>query len=146
MIELCRELIEMPWFDGQDFSAGDAAMQNRAFCDHGIVIKREKAAVIGRYFEKLLESDLNQCHQSVVGIAPNNTGCNTGMLFQWILEQNNVYVQKVPQSMMPFERSMVIAFKEGGTETCIHKYCQSNIRPLTVPSDLRMCGNIAIPV
>jgi hypothetical protein len=121
-------------------------LQSLSFCDHGIVIKREKAWVIGRYFEQLLDSDLNQCHKSVVGLAPNNTGCNTGMLFQWILEQNNVYVQKVPQSLMPFERSMVIAYKDGATEICIHKYCQSKIRPLAVPKDLRICKNITIPL
>ncbi|KAL3915735.1 MAG: hypothetical protein SGILL_005505, partial [Bacillariaceae sp.] len=124
---------------------GDPAIPSLAYCDHGIVIKREKAAVIGRYFQHLLESDLNQCHESVVGFAPNNTGCNSGMLYQWILEQNNVYVQKVPQSLMPFERSMVIAYKEGGTEICMHKYCQSEAYPLTIPKDLRMCTNITIP-
>jgi hypothetical protein len=115
-----------------------------SLCDHGIVIRRTKAAVVGRYFQQLLEMDLNECHNSVIGVAPNNTGCDSGMLFRWILEQNNITVQSVPQSLMPFERSMVISQKDGSTETCIHKLCQSKVDPLQIPSNLRICQNISL--
>jgi hypothetical protein len=116
-----------------------------ALCDHGIVIRRAKAAVVGRYFQQLLELDLNQCHDSVAGVVPNNTGCDSGMLFRWILEQNNITVHTVPQSLMPFERSMVIDLKDAGTETCIHKLCQSKVDPLQIPSDIRICRDIPLP-
>jgi hypothetical protein len=115
-----------------------------ALCDHGIVIRRAKAAVVGRYFQQLLETDLNQCHDSVAGIVPNNTGCDSGMIFKWILERNNITVQSVPQSLMPFERSMVIGFTDGGTESCIHKLCQSKVEPLQFPSNLRMCRDVPL--
>jgi hypothetical protein len=124
---------------------GNPKLAPMALCDHGIVIRREKAAVVGRFFQQLLETDLNGCHESVIGIAPNNTGCNSGMIFQWVLEQNNVTVQPVPQSLLPFERSMVIGFKEGETETCIHKFCQSKKDPLMIPTNLRICRDIPLP-
>ncbi|KAG7349222.1 hypothetical protein IV203_011819 [Nitzschia inconspicua] len=124
---------------------GSPQLAPMAFCDHGIVMRREKAAVVGRYFQQLLEMDLNKCHESVAGIALNNTGCNSEMVFRWILEQNNVTVQTVPQSLLPFERSMVINLKQGRTETCIHKFCQSRIDPLKVPSNLRICKDVPLP-
>jgi hypothetical protein len=113
--------------------------------DHGIVIKREKAAVVGRYFKKLLTTNLNECHRSVQGIAPNNTGCDHEMLFYWILTENNITVQRVPQSLLPFERSMVLAYKHGKTETCIHRYCQSQEAPLKLPSNLKICRDMEVP-
>lgn len=125
---------------------GSPSLHPMALCDHGIVIRREKAAVVGRYFQQLLDMDLNQCHTSVEGIAPNNTGCNSGMLFRWILKQKNVTVQPVPQSLLPFERSMVLALKDGVTVTCVHKLCQSENDPLVLPSNLKICRNMSLPI
>lgn len=109
--------------------------------DYGIIIKREKAPVIGRYFDQILKADLNACHESVRGMAPNNTGCNSGMLFYWILEQNNVKVQRVPQSLFPIERAVNLDINMTST-VCIHRYCQSKEDPLPVPDDLQICSNI----
>jgi hypothetical protein len=111
--------------------------------DYGIIIKRKKAAVVGRYFDQILKADLDACHDSVKGMAPNNTGCNSGMLFYWIMEQNNVTVQRVPQSLFPIERAVNVAINKTSS-VCIHRYCQSKEDPLHVPDNLQICSNIKL--
>lgn len=117
---------------------------SREYNDYGIVIKREKAAVIGHYFTKLLDPDIDECHRSVQDIAEPDTGCNSGMLLYYILNKNNVTVQEVPQSLLPFERTMAVGLKSGESITCIHKLCQSKKDPLTIPSHLQMCKDVIL--
>ncbi len=123
----------------------DPPKNPREYNDYGIVIKREKAAVIGKYFTKLLDPDIEECHESVKDIAAPDTGCNSGMLLYYILHKNNVTVQEVSQSLLPFERTMALSLKTGETVTCIHKFCQSRTDPLTIPSGLKMCKDVIIP-
>mmetsp|Transcript_38325 Transcript_38325/g.43225 ORF Transcript_38325/g.43225 Transcript_38325/m.43225 type:complete len:947 (-) Transcript_38325:236-3076(-) len=111
--------------------------------DYGIVIKREKADVVGRYFDQILKTDLNACHKSVKDMAANHTGCNSGMLFYWIMDQNNVTVQRVPQSLFPIERAVNLAMNKT-SNTCIHRYCQSKEDPLQVLDNLQICTNMKL--
>jgi len=119
-------------------------INSKEYNDYGLVIKRDKATIIGRYFDQLLKVDLNGCHKSVQGMIPAHTGCNSGMLFHWIMKQNNVTVQQVPQSLFPIERTVNLMVN--GTErVCIHRYCQSKEAPLRIPNNLETCKKIALP-
>ena len=111
--------------------------------DYGIIIRREKAAVVGRYFDEIIKTDFNACHDSVKGMAANDTGCNSGMLFYWIMERNNVTVQRVPQSLFPIERAVNLAINKTSS-VCIHRYCQSKEDPLQVPENLQICDSIQL--
>lgn len=111
--------------------------------DFGLVMKRKKASIIGRYFDQLLKTDLEACHKSVKGMVPANTGCNSGMLFYWIMQQNNVTVQRVSQSVFPIERTLNI--KLNNTEqNCIHRMCQSRESPLQIPSNMESCDKMVM--
>mmetsp|Transcript_24076 Transcript_24076/g.66737 ORF Transcript_24076/g.66737 Transcript_24076/m.66737 type:complete len:904 (+) Transcript_24076:70-2781(+) len=109
--------------------------------DYAIVIKRKKAAVVGKYFEQLLKTDLDACHASVSGMVPEETGCNTGMLLYWILRENHVVVEEVPQSVFPIERVMNLSVNKTRT-VCIDKYCQSKDSPLAIPDNLKFCSEM----
>jgi len=113
--------------------AREPSMLSAEINDHGIVIKREKAVAVGRYFSLLLSADLEACHKSVqtLGLVAHNRGCNSEMILKWILQENNVTVRGVPQSLLPFERSVVVS-SEGGKKQapCFHKFCQSKEAPL----------------
>jgi hypothetical protein len=121
----------------------DPPLASAEYADYGIVIKREKAGVIGRYFKQILQADA--CHKSVQGIVANQTGCNRGMLLYWILQHNNVTVQQVPQSLLPFERAMFLKLSPNETELCIHNYCQSKQSPLDIPERIRRCEDVPLP-
>jgi len=114
--------------------------------DYAIVIKREKASVIGKYFEHLIKTDYTRCHESVKHLVQPRTGCNSGMLFHWILQKNNITVQTVPQSLLPFERSMTLATSDRGVHVCIHKFCQSHDMPLDLdaPDSKNRCNVLNI--
>lgn len=112
--------------------------------DHGIVIKREKAEVVGRYFSTLLEADLDRCHAKVRGTMGIFRGCNSEMILNWILQQHDITVQHVPQSLFPFERSVNVRLKSGQEQHCFHKFCQSQEAPLLIPenTNIKMCNEI----
>jgi hypothetical protein len=109
--------------------------------DYGLVIKRNKASIIGRYFDQLLKTDLNACHESVKGMVPENTGCNSGMLFYYIMQKNNVTVQRVNQSVFPIERSLNLKLNNT-QKVCIHNMCQSKESPLRIPDNLEACNEM----
>ena len=121
----------------------DPPIISKEYNDYGLVIKRDKAAIIGQYFNQLLKTDLDGCHESVKGMAVNNTGCNSGMLLYWIMKQKNVTVQRVPQSLFPIERALNLNLNKT-TEVCIHKYCQSVVSPLQIPDNLKACSDVII--
>jgi len=113
------------------------------YSEYGIVIRRSKAAAVGRYFDQLLAADLDRCHFSVRSMVPANQGCNSGMIFYWIMQQNNITVQQVPQSVFPIERSLNLKMNET-EEVCIHQMCQSRESPLVIPQKLNICNNIKL--
>ena len=123
---------------------GESPPNAREYNDFAIVIKREKAIVIGKYFTELIKTQYSQCHKSVRDLVVPGTGCNSGMLFYWILQRNNITIQKVPQSLLPFERSMTLDTSSGGIQVCIHKYCQSTESPMDIPSDMKRCSDLNI--
>jgi hypothetical protein len=111
--------------------------------DYGLVIKRSKASIIGRYFDQLLKTDLQACHDSVKGMVPENTGCNGGMLFYYIMQQNNVTVQRVGQSVFPIERSLNLELNNT-RKVCIHNMCQSKESPLHISDNLEACNKMKL--
>ena len=64
------------------------------------------------------------------------------MILQFIVNRHNVSIQKVPQSMLPFERAATVRHKNGAVEQCLHKFCQSHELPLTIPSSFKRCSDI----
>lgn len=122
----------------------DPPIITNEYSDYGIVIKREKATIIGKYFEEILKADLDGCHESVKGMVPAGTGCTSGMLFYWIMKQKNVTVQRVPQSVFPIERALNLSMNNT-KEICIHRLCQSEESPLKIPDNLQICSEIKLP-
>eukprot|EP00536_Pseudo-nitzschia_multiseries_P013743 jgi/Psemu1/212646/e_gw1.608.5.1 len=116
----------------------DPPKMKNEYIDYGVVIKREKATVVGRYFDQLLKTDLDACHESVKGMVPKETGCNTGLLFYWIMKENNIVVEEVPQSLFPIERVMNLSVNKTKT-MCIHQFCQSKKSPLKIPKRFQHC-------
>jgi hypothetical protein len=123
-------------------NARSPPLMPQEICDHGIVIKRPKAAVIGRYLSSLLAADLEGCHESVRDILKGDRGCNSEMIMKWIFQHNNITVQKVPQSLYPFERAVAVRKDDGTVQHCFHKFCQSKEEPLQIPDDIRMCRDL----
>ena len=116
----------------------------KEYSDIGIVIKRNKAKVLGRYFEEILHTNLQECHDSVKDMVPSDTGCNNGMLLYHILKKNNVIVERVPQSVFPIERTFNLLRPNGTTARCIHSVCQSSESPLEIPDNVKNCHEIEL--
>ena len=121
----------------------DPPMIANEYNDYGIVIKRNKAHIIGKYFDEILKTNLEGCHKSVETMVPKDTGCNSGMILYWIMSQNNVMVQPVSQSVFPIERVLTLSYNNT-REICIHRYCQSQESPLKIPDNLRNCKDLEI--
>jgi len=124
--------------------ARDPPTISKELIDYGIVIKRNKASIIGRYFNELLNTDLQKCHDSVKRMVPSGTGCNNGMLLYHIFEKHQLVVEKVPQSVFPIERTFNLKLNNTNT-LCIHSMCQSQYLPLEIPGHLQTCDSIALP-
>lgn len=105
--------------------------------DHGIVIRRQKAAVVGRYLSSMISTDREACDFNS-GLLPKR-GCNSEMLLSWILNDHGITVERVPQSLLPFERSVAIRGKDGSIKHCFHKFCQSYAAPLEIPESMHRC-------
>ncbi|VEU36298.1 unnamed protein product [Pseudo-nitzschia multistriata] len=121
----------------------DSQIIENEYSDYGIVIKREKATLLGKYFTHILRTDLNACHESVKDMVPPDTGCNSGMLLYWIMKEHDVKVQRVAQSVFPIERAFNLNLNQT-TQRCIHRYCQSKEAPLQIPDDLPICSNLEL--
>lgn len=125
--------------------ARDPKMLPPEINDHGILIRREKADIMGAYVSAMVNSDLQKCHESVTEWLGKDRGCNSEMILRYILESNGIDVQLVPQSVLPFERSVVIDGKSSGGEKnfyCLHKMCQSVDAPLEIPSEIQGCKSL----
>jgi hypothetical protein len=115
--------------------------------DHGILIRREKAGIVGEYVSAMASLDLKRCHESVTEWLGKERGCNSEMILKHILETNGVRVKLVPQSLLPFERAVLIDGKtrktgNGGDYHCYHKFCQSIDLPLELPSGIQRCKEL----
>ena len=127
--------------------------------DHIAIVKRDRADIYGKYFDELFNTNLDGCAQRLDdglrygrmiprgkgGLSIDNVptplrGCNSEMILQYILEQNNVTIQKVGQGRIPFER-MAFVKNPGANKvhSCFHKYCQSHIDPLIIPAGIEKC-------
>jgi hypothetical protein len=117
--------------------------------DHIAVVKRDKADVYGFYFDELLNTDLDSCAQRLDdklrygrSILPTR-GCNSEMILQFILEKNNVTIQKVGQGIIPFQRMAFVKLPNtSSVQSCFHKYCQSHLDPLTIPEGIVKCTEL----
>ena len=109
--------------------------------DHAIVVSREKAQVVGRYYKSLFDADLEACGEAVKDEMGEKRGCNSEMILKWILKEHSIDVQEVPQSLIPFQRSVNVAW-EGEVVPCFHKYCQSKEAPLIADPPMKACKTL----
>lgn len=109
--------------------------------DHAIIVSREKAHVLGRYYTSLFDADLEACGEAVKNHMGDKRGCNSEMILRWILNENEIQVQEVPQSLIPFQRSVTVEWN-GQVFPCFHKYCQSKEDPLVVDPSLKKCKSL----
>ena len=117
--------------------------------DHGILVKRDKASVLGEYVSAMASLNLQKCHDSVVQWLGKERGCNSEMILKHVLESNQIKIQLVPQSLLPFERAVLI---DGNSHSagekdfyCYHKFCQSVDAPLQLPSTMQRCKDLKFP-
>ena len=117
--------------------------------DHGILVKRDKAHIVGKYVSAMTSLNLQKCHESVVQWLGEERGCNSEMILKYVLESNELKIQLVPQSLLPFERAVLI---DGNSYTpgekdfyCYHKFCQSIDAPLLLPSKMQKCKELTFP-
>jgi len=119
--------------------------------DHGILIRSNKAHILGRYVTTMGNVDLQQCHDSVTEWLGKDRGCNSEMILRHILEVYSIKVKLVPQSILPFERAVLIDGKSRTANTkndrkddfyCYHKFCQSIDQPLELPSGIQKCKEL----
>lgn len=109
--------------------------------DHAIIVSREKAHVLGKYYTSLFEANLEACAQSVKEAMGTQRGCNSEMILKWILKENSIRVKEVPQSLIPFQRSVNV-LKDGHVFPCFHKYCQSQDAPLIANPSMKACKSL----
>jgi hypothetical protein len=109
--------------------------------DHAIIVSREKAHVLGKYYTSLFKANLEACAQSVKEAMGTQRGCNSEMILKWILKENSIRVKEVPQSLIPFQRSVNV-LKDGHVFPCFHKYCQSQDAPLIADSSVKACKTL----
>eukprot|EP00536_Pseudo-nitzschia_multiseries_P008008 jgi/Psemu1/19325/gm1.19325_g len=130
--------------------ARNPKMLSPEICDHAILIKRDKADVVGAYVTAMASMDLNECHVSVTEYVGKLRGCNSEMILRHVLKVHGIAVKEVPQSLLPFERAVRIE-AGGGDETttdgngnyyCYHKYCQSVDQPLKLPPSIQKCKEL----
>lgn len=134
-------------------------MSPREINDHGILIKRSKARIVGSYVTSIINSNVNSCHKSVQKNLHKHRGCNSEMILKYVLEKNDIKVKLVPQSLLPFERAVLIDPHRDGKSNvdedidgdgevddndfyCYHEFCQSLDNPLSLPKDTRQCKDI----
>jgi len=114
--------------------------------DHGILISRNKASVMGKYVSAMASLDLHKCHESVEEWLGKERGCNSEMILKHVLESNQIKVKLVPQSVLPFERAVLIDGESNGDDYyCYHKFCQSIDQPLELPPEIKKCKELTFP-
>lgn len=116
-------------------------MLSQEINDHAIIVVREKAHVVGRYYNSLFEANLEACAESVKEAMGKQRGCNSEMILKWILKEHSIQVKEVPQSLIPFQRSVNV-IKEGNVFPCFHKYCQSQEAPLIADPAIKACKTL----
>ena len=112
--------------------------------DHGVLLKRSTAGdILGQYVTTLVKYvDLKSCHTSVEPWLGKERGCNSEMILKHVMKESNITVQLVPQSVLPFERAVLVQHDNGKQEYCFHKFCQSKADPLKLPPDMKKCTDI----
>lgn len=126
--------------------ARDPKMLPPEINDHGILIRRDKAMFVGEYVSTMAALDLQECHDSVTEWVGEERGCNSEMILKYVLEKHKIKVKLVPQSLLPFERSVLIDGKSAQTGDdfyCYHKFCQSVDEPLELPSEIQRCKELS---
>ena len=121
--------------------------------DHAILLTRERAHFIGRFYSTvILGGGTAACrvHISRSGVhspcrhgRPCVDGCNSEELMRWALTRAGMRVHLVGQALLPFERSshiLVTPHGSGRTALCFHKLCQSHEQPLSTPSGRGLCS------
>jgi hypothetical protein len=127
--------------------------------DHIAIVKRNRADIFGKYFDELFMTDMDKCAKRLDDSVrydrniPGNKnrtfkddeepvlrGCNSEMILRFILERKNVKVRQVGQGKVPFQRTMLVKNPVSlMVQSCFHKYCQSHIDPMIIPSEMKKC-------
>ena len=123
--------------------ARDPALSPRELCDHIAIVARKKAAIFGNYFDELFDADLKSCAKAMPRKLKSygKRGCNSEMILKWITQQHRLRTRKVPQDLIPFERSAHVQRPDGKILRCFHKFCQSKQDPLFV-GQMRKCTEL----
>ena len=122
-------------------------MDNNEINDHIVISRRSTADIFGSYYSRLFEVDLKACASRLPSKIVQNglRGCNSEMLLKWVMDEEEIDVKKVPQIVVPFQRSMNFKLPDGSYAQCFHKFCQSKSDPLELEegeTDLGMCKNV----
>jgi len=110
--------------------------------DHLVISKRPFAGIFGNYFSKLFEINPQDCKKRSGMGKRKQRGCNSEMLLNYVMDAEAVRVKKIPQSIVPFQRSVNVELN-GSTTMCFHKFCQSNAKPVNLDhTDIGLCNNL----
>eukprot|EP00928_Gymnodinium_smaydae_P089205 TRINITY_DN731_c0_g2_i2.p1 TRINITY_DN731_c0_g2~~TRINITY_DN731_c0_g2_i2.p1 ORF type:complete len:419 (+),score=41.78 TRINITY_DN731_c0_g2_i2:133-1257(+) len=111
--------------------------------DHILIVKRSSADIFGNYFTTLLNTNVQECMERLDAKFRNNErrGCNSEMLLKYVMEKHGIKAGGVPQSLVPFQRSVRVQMPDGTSKLCFHKLCQSNEDPLAMDGSIEACKN-----
>jgi hypothetical protein len=141
--------------------------------DHIAIVARNKADILGNYFDQLFVSNVEACserldHAIRYGKHTKQTqsiqqpvrGCNSEMILKYILDQNNVTIQYMGQGQIPFQRMALVdknnnmmntttiattTYNENSKiQACFHKFCQSHIDPIMIHPGLQKCKDLIL--
>jgi hypothetical protein len=119
-------------------------MASSEISDHGLISARTSAELFGRYFDNLLDADLQSCAAQLPEEIVNGglRGCNSEMILKFLIDKAQLHVAFVGKALLPFQRSVHLkAAKKHGLATCFHKVCQSKEDPLDF-GPLKSCNDI----
>ena len=120
-------------------------MDSNEINDHAIISNRQSADIFGNYYSRMFHIDTGACRKRLPAALKKNRGCNSEMLLKWAIDNEEVEVSKVPQSLFSFQRSVNMKLPDGSIKQCFHKYCQSQSEPLVLSkerSDMQKCSTI----
>ena len=132
--------------------------------DHAMLLTREHAHFLGRFYSKvILGGRATACRVHVSrsgrvhspcwqrdGVARRHGlkcvgSCNSEELMRYALNRAGLRIHLVGQALLPFERSSHILVPprgSGRTDICYHKMCQSHAQPLPTPLGRGLCSTL----
>jgi hypothetical protein len=124
--------------------ARNPAMVDNEISDHGLIATRASAELFGRYFDNLLDADLQACADQMPAQLSKGglRGCNSEMILKYLIDTAHLQVAFVGKSRLPFQRSVHLKPNQKHEVTsCLHKVCQSKEDPLDF-GGLQVCSDV----